>query len=482
MVRIVGSVHLGDGILKVKPNKPFFGSNGLEIFFVQGDWVKIELAPTPLGCYYLVDFTTDPTDTSFNPTEKWRVPQHDCSLAQVRGLESDSGKYQSEIQQLKEALQQRSRIHQNEVGKYQSEIQQLKEALQQRSHIHQNEVGKYQSEIQQLKEALQQRSHIHQEQSGKYQTEIQQLTQENNNLKSSVYSADKLRTEGRTELLRSFNFLQSSIPQSANYTRNSTEIDSIVNSLRQKLADKEQQINTLQSQVSNSTRTIELLQQRSQLNPRELEELKAKYNQVVQDLEQVHNASQQRSRLHQQELTELKQKLQEQQLDYERKIETIKSGKLEQLENRTELLRAFNSTPKSDRTVPQTNMDQGAVMSDLRQKLADKEQQISALQSQVNRSSQVIEQLQQRSHSNPRELEELKAKYNQVVQDLEQVHNASQQRSRLHQQELTELKQKLQEQQLDYERKIETIKSGKLEQLENRSDLLRAFNSASIGE
>jgi len=77
MTRVHGTLFSDgrDGILVIKPSKPFFGAPKYERHYsVVGGEIDIELTPTPRGVYYNVGFKEDGDlrDTPF--TLQWRIP------------------------------------------------------------------------------------------------------------------------------------------------------------------------------------------------------------------------------------------------------------------------------------------------------------------------------------------------------------------------------------------------------------------------
>ena len=194
------------------------------------------------------------------------------------------------LAEYEKTLQQRSHLHQEESGKYQTEIQQLKDMLEQRSHLHQEESGKYQTEIQQLKDTLQQRSHLHQEESARYQTEIQSLQEALE--QSETKELDVTPSNAKATLLRAFNQIQIEdrvLPaQSSNPIKDKTDIarlESIISLLRQNVANKTNQISELESRLNEVFSQLQSYQQRSYIHQEE----SVKYQTEIQQLKQAQN-------------------------------------------------------------------------------------------------------------------------------------------------------------------------------------------------
>ena len=86
MVRILGTLEIKTGYIRVKPNVPFIGSlSGVSYYEINDGLVDIQLAPTPHDRVYLVDYSLS-IDAAFLPTENWIIPDYDCDLDEVRGL------------------------------------------------------------------------------------------------------------------------------------------------------------------------------------------------------------------------------------------------------------------------------------------------------------------------------------------------------------------------------------------------------------
>lgn len=79
MVRVYGRLFDDgrDGVLVIKPSKPFFGADRYERHYdVVGGEIELELSPTPAGVYYNVGFQNhgDLRDPIY--TLKWRIPNN----------------------------------------------------------------------------------------------------------------------------------------------------------------------------------------------------------------------------------------------------------------------------------------------------------------------------------------------------------------------------------------------------------------------
>jgi hypothetical protein len=76
MARVVGNIGTNvNGTLYVKPSAPFLGVEaGYRSYGVLDGLIDIELAPTPRGTFYLVDFQPEGSFTNPNPQEKWSIP------------------------------------------------------------------------------------------------------------------------------------------------------------------------------------------------------------------------------------------------------------------------------------------------------------------------------------------------------------------------------------------------------------------------
>jgi hypothetical protein len=76
MAKVVGNIGTNiNGILYVKPSAPFLGVEaGYRAHPVTDGLIDIELAPTPRGVFYLVDFQPEGSFTNPNPQEKWTIP------------------------------------------------------------------------------------------------------------------------------------------------------------------------------------------------------------------------------------------------------------------------------------------------------------------------------------------------------------------------------------------------------------------------
>jgi hypothetical protein len=67
-----------DGVLVVKPSKPFFGADKYERHYpVTGGSIDIELTPTPRGVFYNVGFKEDGDLRDTPYTLQWRIPSTD---------------------------------------------------------------------------------------------------------------------------------------------------------------------------------------------------------------------------------------------------------------------------------------------------------------------------------------------------------------------------------------------------------------------
>jgi hypothetical protein len=76
MSRVVGNLGTPiNGKLYVKPSAPFLGvEGGYRSYDVADGLIDIELAPTPRGVFYLVDFQAEGSFGNPSPQEKWVIP------------------------------------------------------------------------------------------------------------------------------------------------------------------------------------------------------------------------------------------------------------------------------------------------------------------------------------------------------------------------------------------------------------------------
>jgi uncharacterized protein YukE len=76
MPRIIGNIGTPiNGKLYVKPSAPFLGvEGGYRSYDVADGLIDIELAPTPRGVFYLVDFQAEGSFGNPSPQEKWVIP------------------------------------------------------------------------------------------------------------------------------------------------------------------------------------------------------------------------------------------------------------------------------------------------------------------------------------------------------------------------------------------------------------------------
>lgn len=76
MSRVIGNIGTTiNGKLYVKPSAPFLGvEGGYRSYDVADGLIDIELAPTPRGVFYLVDFQAEGSFGNPTPQEKWVIP------------------------------------------------------------------------------------------------------------------------------------------------------------------------------------------------------------------------------------------------------------------------------------------------------------------------------------------------------------------------------------------------------------------------
>ena len=87
MTRVTGNIGVAiNGVLHIKPSAPFVGVEGrYKAYPVAEGLVDIELAPTPKGIYYLVDFQPEGSFNNPTPQERWSIPpQAEISLDSLR--------------------------------------------------------------------------------------------------------------------------------------------------------------------------------------------------------------------------------------------------------------------------------------------------------------------------------------------------------------------------------------------------------------
>lgn len=124
MSRILGTLEIKTGYIRVKPNVPFIGSlSGVSCYEINDGLVDIQLAPTPHDRVYLVDYSLS-VDAAFLPTENWIIPNHDCTLDEARGLRNFTQSLQLQLEVNKLQLNNEQLTIENEQLKL--ENQQLK--------------------------------------------------------------------------------------------------------------------------------------------------------------------------------------------------------------------------------------------------------------------------------------------------------------------------------------------------------------------
>lgn len=87
MVRVVGNIGTAvNGTLHIKPSNPFVGVDaGYKAYPVIEGLVDIDIAPTPRGVSYLVDFQPEGSFGNPSPQERWSIPpQAEVSLDLLR--------------------------------------------------------------------------------------------------------------------------------------------------------------------------------------------------------------------------------------------------------------------------------------------------------------------------------------------------------------------------------------------------------------